>query len=80
MFCLNTDNINTALEHTESPMMPKFNNEKKAFIVQFMKQNPVMWDSMHPDFRKANIKGQIWSKLAKELSLEVSELITWYRT
>ena len=78
--CLNTNNITTSLQDTESPMMPKFSNEKELFIVQFMKKNPVMWDSKHPDFRKVDIKGHFWSKLANELSLEVSELDTWYKT
>ena len=60
--------------------MPKFTKEIEIYIVQHLKNNPVLWDKTHQDFRNPKIKGNAWSTLATALSVEVSQLTSWYNT
>ena len=56
----------------------RFNDEAvEDDLVEWLRENPVLWDSAHRDFRLAKKKESMWTEKAKELdkSGELSKII-----
>lgn len=47
--------------------------EKILQLIQLYKENPVLWDPCHKDFKNSDVKSIIWTNIAETLGLRDAE-------
>lgn len=62
----------TAMETVQQPKESKiqktaFTFDEEAYLINFVKEHPVLYMINHIDFRKNTLKNSLWIQLAKEL-------------
>ncbi|XP_072171008.1 uncharacterized protein [Diadema setosum] len=58
----------------------KINNEAvEDDLVEWLRENPILWDSTQRDFRQAKKKESMWTDKAKELNRSGNFLKGWYK-
>ena len=49
-------------------------------MLEFLQENPIIWDTKKIDYRRTDKKMKLWADKAEELGKTVDHLQGWYRS